>query len=585
MKLHRYILVVLDVFFVVLSFYLAHLLRFEWIIPPENINSLVALIPIIAGISAITFVIIDLYNRLWEYASIQELVAIVKAVTISIGALIITVYFLDLVRLPRSTYIIAWLLGIFFIGSSRLWWRMVREYLMSKTSQNRVCVVGVSEDGVLAARLAKNEVVGFVDDDRRNQKTSIMGIPVLGTPSEIGQLINAYSIDEVVVAKALKGQELRDLIHTCKESKVVVKLIKHGNGGMLPKLRPVDLEDLLGRPSVALDLESISGYIAGHTVMVTGAGGSIGSELCRQIGRYKPRKLIALDNSENSLFELEIGLRTLLSELSLEAILLDVKDYNRLSDCLQAHKPEVIFHAAAYKHVPMMERFPAQAWANNVVGTRNLINCAQQIGVETFILISTDKAVDPANAMGASKRLCELLVMQANSSSHGTYSAVRFGNVLGSRGSVIPIFQKQIDNGGPVTVTDPDMTRFFMTIPEAVQLVIQAGAMAQGGEVFVLDMGDPVNILELAEDLIRLSGLTPGKDIEIKITGSRPGEKMEEELFTKDEQLDTTSHGRIFVAKNGNFNRFEVERICNEFFSECMDNSVMELKAKGEIVT
>jgi FlaA1/EpsC-like NDP-sugar epimerase len=584
MKLHRYILVVLDVIFVVLSFYLAHLLRFEWIIPPENMTGLVALIPIIAGVSAVTFVIIDLYNRLWEYASIKELIAIVKAVSISIGILVIAVYFLDLVKLPRSTYIIAWLLGIFFIGSSRLWWRMVREYLMSRTSQKRVCVVGVSEDGVLAARLAKSEVVGFVDDDKRNIKTSVMGIPVLGTPSEIGQLINAYSIDEVVVAKAMKGQDLRELIHTCKDSKVVVKLIKQGNGGMVPKLRPVDLEDLLGRPSVALDIEKIASYLTNHTVMVTGAGGSIGSELCRQIGRYKPRKLIALDNSENNLFELEIGLRTLLPALSLEAILLDVKDYERLSKCLQTYKPEVIFHAAAYKHVPMMERFPSQAWNNNVIGTRNLINCAQKIGVETFILISTDKAVDPANAMGASKRLCELLAMQANSTNQGKYSAVRFGNVLGSRGSVIPIFQRQIENGGPITVTDPYMTRFFMTIPEAVQLVIQAGAMAKGGEIFVLDMGDPVNILELAEDLVRLSGLTPGKDIEIKITGSRPGEKMEEELFTKDEQLDTTNHGRIFVAKNGNYNRFEVERIVNEFFSDCMDSSVIEPKAKGDLV-
>jgi|LSQX01.1.fsa_nt_gb FlaA1/EpsC-like NDP-sugar epimerase len=585
MKLHRYILVVLDVFLVVLSFYLAHLLRFEWLIPPENLEKLVTLIPVIAGISAVTFVIVDLYNRLWEYASIQELVDIVKAVSISVGALVISVYFLDLVRLPRSTYIIAWLLGIFFIGSSRLWWRMVREYLMSRTSQSRVCVVGVSEDGVLAARLAKNEVVGFVDDDLRSQKTSIMGIPVLGTPSEIRQLINAYSIDEVVVAKTMKGQELRNLIQTCKESKVVVKLIKQGNGGMVPKLRPVDLEDLLGRPSVALDIESIAGYLTDRTVMVTGAGGSIGSELCRQIGRYKPRKLVALDNSENSLFELELGLRTLLPDLSLEVVLLDVKDHDRLHDCLQTHRPEVVFHAAAYKHVPMMERFPHQAWANNVVGTRNLIDCAQKSGVETFILISTDKAVDPANAMGASKRLCELLVMQANSVGTGAYSAVRFGNVLGSRGSVIPIFQQQIDNGGPVTVTDPNMTRFFMTIPEAVQLVIQAGAMAKGGEIFVLDMGDPVNILELAEDLVRLSGLTPGKDIEIKITGSRPGEKIEEELFTKDEQLDTTSHGRIFIARNSNFNRFEMERICKEFFSECMDNPVIELKARGDLVT
>jgi FlaA1/EpsC-like NDP-sugar epimerase len=262
-----------------------------------------------------------------------------------------------------------------------------------------------------------------------------------------------------------------------------------------------------------------------------------------------------------------------------------VKDYDRLHDCLQTHRPEVVFHAAAYKHVPMMERFPAQAWANNVVGTRNLIDCAQKSGVKTFILISTDKAVDPANAMGASKRLCELLVMQANSGSPGTYSAVRFGNVLGSRGSVIPIFQKQIDSGGPVTVTDPDMTRFFMTIPEAVQLVIQAGAMAKGGEIFVLDMGDPVNILELAEDLVRLSGLTPGKDIEIKITGSRPGEKIAEELFTPDEQLDTTSHGRIFIARNSSFNRFEVERICKEFFSECMDNPIIEHKARGDLIT
>ncbi len=582
MKPHRYILVILDVFLVVLSFYLALVLRFEWAIPQDYLNNFITLIPIIVGVTCVAFVIIDLYNRLWEYASIHELISIVKAVSVAVGSFFILVYILDLVKLPRSIYIIAWLLGIFFIGSSRLWWRMVREYLMSRTSKKRVGIVGVSEDGVLAARLAKADVVGFVDDDKRNLNSSIMGIPVLGTTAQIGQLINAYHIDEVVVATIMKGKQLRDLIHTCKDLKVVVKVIAQGNGGMTPKLRQVHLDDLLGRPPTTMDLDSIAGYITNRTVLVTGAGGSIGSELCRQIGRFNPQKLVALDNSENNLFELEMGIGT---QFALEPVLIDVKDYDQLSECLKTYKPDVIFHAAAYKHVPMMERFPFQAWANNVMGTKNLIRCANKIGVETFILISTDKAVDPANAMGASKRLCELLVMQANSSNPGKFSAVRFGNVLGSRGSVIPIFQKQIENGGPITVTDPEMTRFFMTIPEAVQLVIQAGAMARGGEIFVLDMGDPVNILELAEDLVRLSGLTPGKDIEIQITGSRPGEKMEEELFTKEEQLDTTNHGRIFIAKNGDFNRFEVERICNEFFSDCMDSSFMEQKVQGDLVT
>jgi len=571
----------MDVFLVVLCFFLALFLRFEGDIPVEYANNYVTLVPVIIGISGVTFVVVDLYNRLWEYASIKELVAIVKAVSISIGIMIIAIYFLNLGKLPRSVYIIAWLLGIFFIGSSRLWWRMTREYLMSRKSLKRVCIVGTSDEAVRAAHLVKSDLVGFVDDDKRNVGTSIMGFPVLGTTSRIAQVINAYNIDEVIVARIMKSSGLRTLIHTCKDLKVVVKVIQQSNGGMIPKLRQVNLEDLLGRAPAALDMDSIAGYIANRTVLVTGAGGSIGSELCRQIARYNPQKLLALDCSENNLFELEIGLRTMFPALSLEAILLDVKDLNRLDDCLRIYRPQVVFHAAAYKHVPMMERFPSQAWDNNVIGTNNLLTCVQKIEVERFILISTDKAVDPANAMGASKRLGEMLVMQANSSNPGKYSAVRFGNVLGSRGSVIPIFQKQIENGGPITVTDPEMTRFFMTIPEAVQLVIQAGALAKGGEIFVLDMGDPVNILELAEDLVRLSGLTPGEDIEIQITGSRPGEKMDEELFTSEEQLDQTTHGRIFVSRNGHFNRFEVERLTQRFFGERAVSSISDFKAKG----
>lgn len=568
MKYNRYIFVVLDVILLLVAFYCALLLRFEWIIPPEHMASFEALLPVIAIIAALSFIIVDLYNRLWEYASIQELVVIVKAVTVSILVLFAAVYLLNLSKLPRTIYIISWILGIVLIGTSRLWWRLVTEYLLPRAATKRVIIVGAGETGVIAARGQKADVVGFIDNEKRKQKVSIMGIPVLGKVDEIESVITRFDVDEVLIANAMKGAELRTLVRTCKDQKVVVKVVESGSAGLIPRLRQINHEDLLGRDPVDLDLQSIAGYLTDKVVLVTGAGGSIGSELCRQIGTYSPAVLVALDYSENNLFELEMELRNQNPSPRLEPVLADIKEIDDLRVIFDKFKPQVIFHAAAYKHVPMMERFPEQAWNNNVIGTGNVLQCARDAGVERFVLISTDKAVDPANTMGASKRICEMMVSQKGQQSGGSYAAVRFGNVLGSRGSVIPIFQKQIEEGGPVTVTHPDMTRYFMTIHEAVQLVIQAGALAKGNEIFVLDMGDPVNILELAEDLVRLSGLIPGKDIEIKITGPRPGEKLEEELFTKKEELSKTAHDRIMVLKNGKYDQQEYANIILEFFPQ-----------------
>lgn len=567
MKFNRYILVILDVFLVILSFYMALLLRFEWIIPAEHMERFIQLLPVIAALFALSFIVVDLYNRLWEYASIQELLVIIKAVSVGMVVLLIAVYVVNLVKLPRTVFVMSWIIGIFLIGSSRLWWRLVREYLARRAASQRVIVIGASEAGILAARMQKAEIIGFVDNEKRKQKAMIMGIPVIGTIDQIDHLVALYDVDEVVVANGMKGAELRRLIRACKDLKVVVKVIEPSPAGITPRLRQINHEDLLGREPVDLDLESISGYLNGRTVLVTGAGGSIGSELCRQIALFDPKCLITVDNSENNLFELEIELRRN-PDLSFQPVLLDIKNEAAINQLFSSLRPEVVFHAAAYKHVPMMERFPHQAWENNVNGTWNILNACLDVGVERFVLISTDKAVDPANVMGASKRMCELMVSQAAERATGKYAAVRFGNVLGSRGSVIPIFQKQIEEGGPVTVTHPEMTRYFMTIKEAVQLVIQAGAFSQGGEIFVLDMGEPVNILELAEDLVRLSGLTPGKDVEISITGCRPGEKLEEELFSDSESLTKTRHDRIMVLQNGRFDQAEYEALAGRFFTK-----------------
>jgi len=398
--------------------------------------------------------------------------------------------------------------------------------------------------------------VGFIDDDPSKANSVLMGLPVLGTRDGIRRVIHDYGVNEVIVAMpSAPGGVIRATMDACKDLKVRIKTLpgvyELVDGKVSVKqLRDIQIEDLLGREPVDLDLDQIGAYLAGQTVLVTGAGGSIGSEICRQITRFKPKSIVLLGHGENSIFEIEQELDRRHPGQHTVAVIADVRDEHRIGRVFEQYKPDVVFHAAAHKHVPLMEANPEEALTNNVFGTRNVARAADKHGSKRFVMISTDKAVNPISVMGMSKRVAEMVVQAIGSTSRTKFMAVRFGNVLGSRGSVVPMFRKQIAEGGPVTVTHPDMTRYFMTIPEAVQLVIQAGAMGHGGEVFVLDMGEPIKITRLAEEIIRLSGMEPGKDMEIVYTGVRPGEKLFEEILTTEEVATTTRHKKIFVAKD-----------------------------------
>jgi FlaA1/EpsC-like NDP-sugar epimerase len=556
-------LVLLDSFLICLALFLSLWFRFEGNIAPQYVNAFRYLAPLGAGIGAVSLYGFRLYHRLWQYASIGELEAIVKANTAATIAFVALIYVGHLPTLPRSVYIASWLLMNVFIGGSRLGWRILRQYLASAPAQDskKTLIVGAGDAGALVAReLLNNKELrlspaGFVDDDRNKQKLSLMGVPVLGTRDSIPDIVRNHAIEEVIVAMpSVDGKTMREIMEICRHTGAQVRIFAGAEdflNGDKKKIRAVKVEDLLRREPVRVDLEEIAGYITNRTVLITGAGGSIGSELCRQVGRFSPQRLVMLDCCENNLFEIETEFMHIHPETTIQAELVDVRDRDRLEAAFRKYKPNVVFHAAAFKHVPMMERYPEEAFENNVVGTRNVAEAAHNSGTEIFVLISTDKAVNPTSVMGATKRLAEMVIQDLNRTSPTKFAAVRFGNVLGSRGSVVPTFNKQIAKGGPVTVTHPDMVRYFMTIPEAVQLIIQAGAIAKGGEIFVLDMGEPVKIVDLARDLIKLSGLEPDRDIEIVFTGIRPGEKMYEELLTSEEGTTATKHKKIFIAKAG----------------------------------
>jgi FlaA1/EpsC-like NDP-sugar epimerase len=559
-------LMCIDVIFIALAVLLALVLRFEGDLSGQYVqyvHNAIYLLPYYIILTIAFMHIFRLYHRMWQYASIGELYGILKATTSSSVLIVMCIYTINLPHLPRSVYILSWLLISGFIGGSRLGWRILREYLINqKNSQGQnTLIIGAGDGGVMVAReLLSNKnlnltPVGFIDDNRYKQKLAVYDVPVLGRRRDIPTIVKEYQVEEIIIAiPSASGRTIREIMEICRQTQARVRIFQGTNELLADKydFREVQLEDLLRREPVQLNLHRISGYIQDKIVLVSGAGGSIGSELCRQISMFAPKELVLVEYSENNLFQIELELREVFPGLTIHPELVDIKDKERLQKVFKQHQPQVVFHAAAYKHVPMMEKHPRGALRNNVIGTKNMAELADQYAVETFIFISTDKAVQPTSVMGATKRIGELIIQEINSKSEGTnFAAVRFGNVLGSSGSVIPIFEKQIKKGGPVTVTDAQMTRYFMTIPEAVQLVIQAGAMAQGGEIFVLDMGEPVKILDLAADLIRLHGLEPDKDIKIEITGIRPGEKLYEELFNANESMTTTYHDRILVSENG----------------------------------
>ena len=563
-------LVILDMIIINFTTLFALYLRFDWNIPQiqmEFYYSMIIPMCILIYINNRTF---DLYTILWKYASIDELFATLKSVTLFTIEYSIVGYFLlhklfgyALYRFPYSIIIISWMLNVVMIGGSRFFLRMVDnngkyEKCNPKSSKNTL-IIGAGDAGSLLIKELKKhkEVeeypVAVIDDDLSKAGKKINGVPIVGDRTKIKEAIENFDIEEVIMAiPTIDTDNKKQIFDICKEFNVKLKTIPgiyeivEGTVN-ISKIRNVNIEDLLGRESVKLDTAGIDEFIKGKVVLVTGGGGSIGSEICRQVAKFSPKKLIILDIYENNAYDLQMELNYTHPELDKFVAIASVRDRNKIEAVFNKFKPDVVFHAAAHKHVPLMEDNPSEVIKNNIVGTLNVAECASETGVKKFVIISTDKAVNPTSIMGASKRVCEMIIQSINNVSKTEFVAVRFGNVLGSSGSVIPLFKKQIENGGPVTVTHPDINRFFMTIPEASQLVIQAGAMAKGGEIFVLDMGKPVKIVDLARDLIKLSGLEPDKDIKIKFTGLRPGEKLYEEILINKDTLTKTAHNKIFV--------------------------------------
>lgn len=564
-------MVLADVFLVNLAVFLGLVIRFDANVPDIFVTYWLQALPLYSATAVLIFWALGLYSTIWRYASLREALGVVAGVT---GA---TVVFAGLVlfaiptglgmptRFPRTVVIIAWLLGCAFLGGYRFsvrLWQLLDVGQRRKSARRRLLIVGAGEAGAMVLREVQRqsrhevEPVGFVDDDPAKQGLKIHGVPVVGTTADLATVVAAREVSEIVLAIPSAGRAaVNRIVRQCQHLPVKVRILPalsdliHGRAAVA-RIREVQIEDLLGRDPVRVDMTSIARYLEGQTVLVTGAGGSIGSELCRQVARFNPAQLILLGHGENSIFEIALDLSFRHPALRFQPVIADVRDRRRMEQVFRGHRPAVVFHAAAHKHVYLMEAHPEEAVQTNVFGTQNVAECALEAGCARFVLVSTDKAVNPTGVMGATKRLAEMVVQDLNARGGPTrYCAVRFGNVLGSRGSVVQVFREQIARGGPVTVTHPQMRRYFMTIGEAVELIVQAGALENGGELFVLDMGEPVNILELAEQMIRLSGFEPGVDIPIRFTGPRPGEKLFEELFTSAEGLEATLHERIYVAR------------------------------------
>jgi len=553
-------LILVDSFIVASVPLMALMIRFEGNIDSYYVDRLLALMPMVLFVRLASFYGFGLYHRLWRYASINELLGIIGAVTLS--SLIIGIYAAFISSdLPKSIHLLSWFLTITFVGMNRLCIRVIKNFRRRiPGNYSRVLIIGAGDAGAMIAREIEHryyqskEIVGFIDDDPYKQRKMIYGAKVIGSRQDIRQMVTEQRITEIIIAMpSIAGTVLREIVSECKQTDCSVKILP----GMyelidgkvtIKQLRDIDVEDLLGREPVQLDLHEIAAYIRGKRVLVTGAGGSIGSELCRQLAKLSPGKFMLLGKGENSIYEIDRELGTKFPHLDIMPVIADIRDSERIKRIFAEHKPQVVFHAAAHKHVPLMEMQPEEAIRNNVFGTKTIAEAADRAGTEVFVMISTDKAVNPTSIMGVTKRVAELVIQNMSKLSDTKFVAVRFGNVLGSRGSVIPLFKKQIAAGGPITITHPDMKRYFMTIPEATQLVLQAGAMAKGGEVFVLDMGQPVKIVDLARDLIELSGLVPNSDIKIEYTGIRPGEKLFEELLTVEEGTNATKHKKIFVG-------------------------------------
>ena len=571
-------MILVDALAINVSYIFSYLMRFDF-----NAESALFLewfraygenILVLTLIKLVVYFIFGLYQSLWRYAGTEEILRIVATITVSTLMTITYIQFAQL-SVPRSIIAMTFIMDISLVGGARIIYRTVKGLRYSGGFRTaftrlkpvaggyaRVMVIGAGDAGASMIKEIRShpehnkKVVTVVDDDPNKQGKRIIGVKIAGGRGDIKTISRKHAVDEIIIAiPSASRKSIQLIVNECNKTKCKLKILP-GLGDLINEnvsintLRDVDIEDLLGREPVQVNLKEISSYLEWRIVLVTGGGGSIGSELCRQIAMFRPRRLIAVDIYENSLFDLSNEIALKFPDLEFEVTVASVRSRGRMSEIIKKYKPHVIFHAAAHKHVPLMEMNPIEAVKNNILGTANMVDLADEFAVDKFVMISTDKAVNPTNVMGATKRVAEMIVQEKSRYSKTTYfAAVRFGNVLGSNGSVIPLFRKQIENGGPVTVTHSDITRYFMTIPEAVQLVIQAGALAEGGEIFILDMGEQIRIVDLAENLIRLSGFTPHEDIEIKITQLRPGEKLHEELILDGEQASSTKHEKIFVGK------------------------------------
>lgn len=562
-RLHA--IIIANLFIIVLALWLAFEVRFDFAIPRAQLHAFWRLLPAVVIVKMIIFWRYRLFSGWWRYVSMADLIVITKANILASGGVIAyAVFVYRLALIPRSILLLDTLFCFLLVAGTRFVIRAFREhyYPMRLTQQTdkKVLIVGAGDAGQMIAReLRLNEklhitAIGFVDDDARKLREKFHGLQVLGFCSDIPKLCRRKKIDEVIIAMpSATGSKIKEITSLCKRVGVACKILPSvgsliDGSVSVQQLKDVALDDLLGREPVHLDTRQIADYLQDKLVLITGAGGSIGSELCRQVARYKPSKLVLFENAETPLFLIENELKDLFPLVEVCPIIGDVRHRARVEAIFDEFMPHVVFHAAAYKHVPMMEINPAEAVNNNVRGTQVLAETADAFGVQRFVMVSTDKAVNPTNVMGTTKRVAEKFVQSLARRSKTRFVTVRFGNVLGSNGSVIPTFTAQIKEGGPVTVTHPDITRFFMTIPEASQLVMQAGSMGQGGEIYLLDMGEPVKIVHLAEELIRLSGKEPYEDIAIEFTGLRPGEKLFEELLLAGEGVQPTKHEKICVA-------------------------------------
>ena len=602
-----------DVLLLVAAFTGSHLIRFEFDIPIYFLALFKRMLPWVLLTKLSCFYYFGLYRGMWRYTSISDLLKIIKASTI--GTVVIVSFILFKSRFigySRSVFLLDWCLTILLICGFRLGVRLFFEHFSkeeptptnflsafkflakNKKENKNLIIIGAGDCGEKIYReihdnaSLRYNVVGFLDDNQKKTGRTIHGIPILGRIDEIEAVIKKVDADEGLIAiPSAKGEQMRRIVELCNSSSIPFKTIpSYGeliDGRVSVKaIRDVAYRDLLGREVIQLDEEQIGSYLQGQPVMVTGAGGSIGSELCRQICRFRPKSIILYERAESPLYEIELELKQNFDNVNVVTLLADVQDKKQLEKAFETYMPQTVFHAAAYKHVPMLELQPWKAIKNNILGTANLVEISNKFNVDRFVFVSTDKAVRPANIMGTSKRIAEMLVQSQNGRklSNTRFMIVRFGNVVGSVGSVVPLFKKQIETGGPVTVTHPDVTRFFMTIPEACQLILQAGSMGSGGEIFLLDMGTSIKIDDMARDLIRLSGFEPGVDIKLEYIGLRPGEKLYEELIIEGEGIVPTTHEKIMVLKGVESDLQLLNGKINELAIMADDQEVEKIKAK-----